>query len=469
MEKQKAALYIRVSTQYQISGDSLNTQLETLTKYADLILKIQDITIFEDAGFSGKNTSRPAYQKMMKALRQGEYTHLLVWKIDRISRNLLDFADLYQELKRLRISFISFNEQFDTSTAIGEAMLKIILVFAELERNMTAERVRANMIARAQKGIWNGGKIPLGYYRNEEENNFQIDHSEIQTVKMIFNLYEEYHSCLVVSRFLNQKGIKTKGEKSWSPTTIYSVLTNPFYLGTLRYNRSSPSTGRNCEDDWVIIPNHHEAAIQLLQFDRCQKLLQKQNFKSDTRTCIKKHIHIFTGLLYCDYCGEMMTAQPGNLLKKTEHQTSRFACRNRRNASCPNPFTSDTTIGPPIFSILIETARLYLSDTQLYPLQDFSDVLNSRVSPSAQITADSLKGLWEDYCSYRKCGNSTIHKPLKVPYTLWSEFESPRSSLYTTYICLLKNADRWRVKKLIESIIEKIHIRNGRIRKIDFK
>ena len=185
-------------------------------------------------------------------------------------------------------------------------MLKIILVFAELERNMTAERVRANMIARAQKGIWNGGKIPLGYYRNEEENNFQIDHSEIQTVKMIFNLYEEYHSCLIVSRFLNQKGIKTKGEKSWSPTTIYSVLTNPFYLGTLRYNRSSASTGRNCEDDWVIISDHHEAAIQPLQFERCQKLLQKQNFKSDTRTCLKKHIHIFSGLLYCDYCGEMM-------------------------------------------------------------------------------------------------------------------------------------------------------------------
>ena len=165
----------------------------------------------------------------------------------------------------------------------------------------------------------------------------------------------------------------------------------------------------------------------------------------------------------------MMTAQPGNLLKKTGHQTSCFACRNRRNASCPNSFTSDTTIGPPIFSILIETARLYLSDTQLYPLQDFSDELNSSVSPSAQIAADSLKGLWEDYCSYRKNGNSPFHKPLKALYTLWSEFESPRSSLYTSYICLLKNADRWRVKKLIESIIEKIHIRNGRIRKIDFK
>lgn len=469
MEKQRAALYIRVSTQYQVGGDSLNTQLETLTKYAQLVLHIQDVTVFEDAGFSGKNTSRPAYQKMMKALRQGEYTHLLVWKIDRISRNLLDFADLYQELKRLRISFISFNEQFDTSTAIGEAMLKIILVFAELERNMTAERVRANMIARAQKGIWNGGKIPLGYTRDKNTGDFQIEHSDIQTVRMIFDLYEECRSCLIVSRYLNQKGIKTKGNRLWAPTTVYDILTNPFYLGTLRYNRTSASTGRNCEDDWVVIPDHHEAAIQAAQFEHCQELLQKQNSHSNTRTYTQKHIHIFSGLLFCDYCGEMMTAQPGKLLKKTGHQSSRFACRNRRNADCPNSFTSDTTIGPVIFSILIETARLYLSDTQLHSLQDFSDELNSRVSPTAQIAPDSLKELWNDYCSYRRCQNSSIYKPLKELHDLWVEFDSPHSSLSTSYINFLRNADRWRLKKLMEAIIAKVYIRDREIRKIDYK
>ena len=111
---------------------------------------------------------------------------------------------------------------------------------------------------------------------------------------------------------------------------------------------------------------HHEAAIEKKQFEHCQELLQQQNSKSNIRTYTKKHIHIFAGLLYCDYCGEMMTAQPGKLLKKSGHQSSRFACRNRRNASCPNSFTSDTTVGPAILSILIKTARLYLSDKLLY-------------------------------------------------------------------------------------------------------
>ena len=88
---------------------------------------------------------------------------MLVWKLDRISRNLLDFAAMYDELKRLGVTFVSKNEQFDTSSAMGEAMLKIILVFAELERKMTAERVTAVMISRAGNGQWNGGRIPFGY------------------------------------------------------------------------------------------------------------------------------------------------------------------------------------------------------------------------------------------------------------------------------------------------------------------
>lgn len=146
-----------------------------------------------------------------------------------------------------------------------------------------------------------------------------------------------------------------------------------------------------------------------------------------------------------------MTAQPGNLLKKTGYQTSHFACRDRRNASCPNPFTSDTTISPPIFSILIETARLYLSDAKLYSLQDFSDELNSRVSPSAQIATDSLKGLCEDYCSYRKCGNSTIHKPLKALYALWNEFESPNTCIYTSYMPFKK------CRQMASEVTHRIH------------
>ena len=159
----KAAIYIRVSTQYQVDRASLPVQREELINYAKYALDITDCVVFEDAGYSAKNTDRPDYQRMMARVRTGEFSHLLVWKIDRISRNLLDFAAMYAELKKLGIVFVSKNEQFDTSSAMGEAMLKIILVFAELERNMTSERVSAVMLSRANDGIWNGGKVPFGY------------------------------------------------------------------------------------------------------------------------------------------------------------------------------------------------------------------------------------------------------------------------------------------------------------------
>lgn len=179
----KAALYVRVSTNYQIDKDSLPMQRQDLVNYAKLMFGIDDYVIFEDAGYSGKNTDRPEFQNMMKRIRNGEFTHLLCWKIDRISRNLLDFAAMYQELKDLNVTFVSKNEQFDTSTAIGEAMLKIILIFAELERNMTSERVTATMLSRAQNGLWNGGKVPYGYSYDKEQKEFSTNPEEAEIVK----------------------------------------------------------------------------------------------------------------------------------------------------------------------------------------------------------------------------------------------------------------------------------------------
>ena len=141
--KKKAAIYVRVSTRYQVDKDSLPFQKEELVNYIKYALNIEDYVIFEDAGYSAKNTSRPKFQEMMTRIRNNEFTHLVVYKIDRISRNLLDFAQMYEELQKHRCSFVSKVEQFDTSTAMGEAMTRIVLMFAELERKMTGERVTA--------------------------------------------------------------------------------------------------------------------------------------------------------------------------------------------------------------------------------------------------------------------------------------------------------------------------------------
>src|SRR5699024_10969561 len=123
--KNRVAIYVRVSTLHQIDRDSLPMQKQDLISYANLMLNTDDYVIFEDAGYSGKNMDRPKFKEMMSQIRSGAFTHLLVWKIDRISRNLLDFATMYNELKELGVTFVSKNEQFDTSTSMGEAMLKI--------------------------------------------------------------------------------------------------------------------------------------------------------------------------------------------------------------------------------------------------------------------------------------------------------------------------------------------------------
>lgn len=115
-------------------------EAETNCRFGTTYPHEKDYEIFRDAGYSAKNTDRPDYQKMMCRMRTDEWTHLLVWKIDRISRNIIDFSDLYHELQNLSITFISLAEQFDTSSIVGQALLKVILIFAELERHNAAER-----------------------------------------------------------------------------------------------------------------------------------------------------------------------------------------------------------------------------------------------------------------------------------------------------------------------------------------
>ena len=224
----RVAIYIRVSTNHQIDRDSLPLQREELINYAKYVLNIEDYEVFEDAGFSAKNTDRPGYQNMMKLVRTGVFSHILVWKLDRISRNLLDFAAMYDELKRLGVTFISKNEQFDTSTAMGEAMLKIILVFAELERKMTSERVTATMLSRAANGKWNGGRIPYGYSYDFDKRIFSICAEEQKVALLMCDLYESSSSLLFVSRKLNELGYQTRAGNLWSPVQVHKILTNPF-------------------------------------------------------------------------------------------------------------------------------------------------------------------------------------------------------------------------------------------------
>ena len=341
----KVAIYTRVSTHHQVDKDSLPLQRDELINYSKFILNSNDYVVFEDAGYSGKNTDRPAFQDMIKRIKAGEFTHLLVWKIDRISRNLLDFCDMYDELKRCNCIFVSKNEQFDTSSAMGEAMLKIILVFAELERKLTGERVKAIMLDRASKGLWNGAPIPLGYKWNEKTKFPVIDDCERKIVELIFNTYLKEESTSIVRNELNTNGIKTKRNGSWTTKTITDIIRNPFYIGTYRYNYRESSRGKiKNEDEWIVIEDNHPAIVSKDLFNKCNEIMDRNSLRSNSKFRANGKTHIFAGLIKCGDC-------LGNYYAKQDKanldgfRPSLYVCSNRYNKnSCTQKTISEKNI-----------------------------------------------------------------------------------------------------------------------------
>lgn len=308
-KKEKVALYIRVSTHYQVDKDSLPFQRKELINYSKYVLGIDDYEVFEDAGYSAKNMDRPKFQEMMRRIRTGEFTHLLVWKIDRISRNLRDFTEMYDEFKSYNITFISKNEQFDTSTAMGEAMLKIILVFAELERKLTAERVFSIMLSRAEKGLWNGAPVPLGYDFDEELKFPILNQEEAEVVRFIYNCYEEKKSTSEVKHELEVKGIKTKRNGDWTTKTISDILRNPFYIGTYRYNYRQAGRGKiKDEKEWITVEDNHPAIVSKEQFEKVNMILDSNMKARGITRSLPEHIHVFKGLISCSKCNKSYIA-----------------------------------------------------------------------------------------------------------------------------------------------------------------
>lgn len=403
----KAALYIRVSTRWQLDGDSLPMQREELPKYVQYAMGIKDYEIFEDAGYSAKNTDRPAYQQMMSRVRAGEFTHIVVWKLDRISRNLLDFAGMYAELKRLGVIFISKNEQFDTSTAIGEAMLKIILVFAELERNMTSERVSSIMISRAQNGQWNGGKVPFGYSYDKTASTFSINQGEAETVRVIYAQYEKVRSLLRVAQYLNGMGYKTRSGLPWTPTTVSIILKSPFYVGTYRYNYRDETQEVNTvkkEAEWVYIKDHHPAIIDADRQEAIMGILaENDRTQNPQKSCERKNVHIFAGLITCGVCGQGFQASIDRPRKKGGWRPSIYMCsRHRRFNDCPNKYVSDVTLGPFVLNFLsnyIRAQRSFGRTTDLTVLS--KKLLRGDYFRGASISQESLEAIHALFRAHR--------------------------------------------------------------------
>lgn len=192
--------------------------------------------VFRDKGYSGKNTERPDFQEMMAAVRSGGVRRIIVYRLDRISRSVLDFANVISELQKYGVEFVSITERFDTSTPIGKAMLMIVMVFAQLERETIQQRVIDAYRSRSRKGFYMGGRVPYGF----ELENTVIDGiktcmykpipEQIKIVQLIFRLYAQPQvSFSDVVRYLSKNGIKNQDDKNFSRMRIRDIITNPVY------------------------------------------------------------------------------------------------------------------------------------------------------------------------------------------------------------------------------------------------
>lgn len=357
------AIYPRKSI-YTGKGESVQTQVELCREYCDSRFENPEYLIYdEDEGYSGGNVKRPAFQRMMTDARAHKFDVLCCYRLDRISRNVSDFSRTLEELQAHHISFVSLREQFDTSTPMGRAMIYIASVFAQLERDTLAERVRDNVHRLARDGRWLGGNTPTGYaskrvtfMRNDREHSFMaLDElpDEMQLVRTLFQKFIEFGSLAKVETYCLKNNLKSKLGNDLERMTIRSILSNPVYCvadeaaydffsineynlcsskedfdgthGILPFNRTArPSgsyTSTNDISKWLISVGQHVGSISGAKWVEVQMMLEEN--KSKSRRKPRTHDALLSGLIVCAHCGSYM--RPKAYGKPFEDGTRRFS------------------------------------------------------------------------------------------------------------------------------------------------
>lgn len=309
------AIYVRVSTAEQAKeGYSIGEQTERLAKYAEAhgwhIFKI-----YTDPGFSGSNMERPALQEMIAAVKEKKFEKVLVYKLDRLSRSQKDTLTIIEDiLIANNVDFVSMNENFDTSTPFGKAMIGILAVFAQLEREQIKERMGMGREARAKMGLYNGGNsAPYGY--DYVEGKLIINDFEAMIVREIFDLSIQGKSPWTIAKILNEKGYPSRKGK-WTYSTIDKIADSKFYIGYVKF-----------VDQWF--KGQHDPIISIDDYELAQNVIISRKAKFNVnKDNPGKATSYLTGLLYCARCGRKYYKKSnGTTRKGIPGRNNYYRCR----------------------------------------------------------------------------------------------------------------------------------------------
>jgi DNA invertase Pin-like site-specific DNA recombinase len=294
----RCAIYTRVSTEHGLDQgfNSLDAQYDAASAYIKSQVHAgwtQIRSRYDDGGYSGGSTDRPDLQKLLDDIRARKIDVIVVYKVDRLTRSLADFAKLVELFDAHGVSFVSVTQQFNTTTSMGRLTLNVLLSFAQFEREVTSERIRDKIAASKRKGIWVGGTLPLGY--EMKDGKIAVVEQEAELVRSIFRRYLELGSVNELLRDLRERDIRTKtrllstgatrGGIPFGRGALYYLLSNHFYIGEVKYKNE-------------ILPGGQPPIMDRALFESVR---EKSLAQWSHRTIVRnKSDHLLTGLLFDD-------------------------------------------------------------------------------------------------------------------------------------------------------------------------
>jgi site-specific DNA recombinase len=290
---------------------------------------------YDDGGFSGGNIERPALKRLMEDIQAGKIDCVVVYKVDRLSRSLLDFARVMETFDKFSVSFVSVTQHFNTTHSMGRLTLNILLSFAQFEREIIGERIRDKLAAQCRRGQWTGGYPVLGYDvdRSERTPKLVINPEEATKVRRIFSLYLEMKNLLPVVNELDDRGWTNKlwhskkglpkGGRAFDKSSLHALLTNPIYCGKIKHKTD-------------LYQGQHQAIVDQEIFDRVQAQLRENGFNRGNRLP-SKHGGLLKGLIRCPNCNVAMVH---NMTKRNSIVYRYYTCVRaikRGRQACKHP------------------------------------------------------------------------------------------------------------------------------------